>query len=66
MKITYFETWQNGQQRLGTDFSNVFYNLDTERKLKNALKKHINRIEALRSIYKNLNNYVVKYHSIYR
>ena len=67
MKITYIETHINGQQRLGSDFTSVCRNLDTPRKLNNAIQRHVKKLQTLTSIHPDLkSNYQIKYTSIYR
>lgn len=67
MKITYFETYINGVQYLGTDFTSIFHDLNTQVKINNAIKKHVKKLDSLKNIHPCLNgNYQVKYHSINR
>lgn len=67
MKITYIETYVNGVQRLGSDFTSVRRELTTQRKLDNAIKAHVKKLDNLSAIYPDLKgNYQIKYNSIYR
>lgn len=69
MKVTYIETWVNGVQKLGSDFTSVYRDLITQRKLDNAIKKHIKKLESLKSIHPDLlkgNNTQLKYTSTYQ
>lgn len=57
----YIETYQNGKQLLGSDFTKIVRDCKTSRKLNNAIKLHTFSIESLKSIKPYLNNgYEVK------
>lgn len=67
MKITYIETHVNGRQMLGSDFTSVCRNLDTPRKLNNAIQRHVKKLDNLKILHPELKgNYQVKYNSVYR
>ena len=67
MKITYIDTFINDEQILGSDVSSVYKNLDTQRKLTNAIKKHLAKLSKLKNIHPRLKgNFTIKYSSIYR
>lgn len=52
----YIETYQNGKQLLGSDFTTIVRDCKTNRKLNNAIKSHYERLESLRTIKPFLNN----------
>lgn len=57
----YIETYQDGKQLLGSDFTKIVKDCKTDRKLKNAVKAHKLHLELLKGIKPFLNNgYEVK------
>ena len=67
MKITYFDTFIGNEQLLGSDFTSIYRNLDTQRKIDNAMKKHILKLSTKTNIHPRLKgNYTIKYNSIYK
>lgn len=51
----YIETYQNGRQLLGSDFTRIVRNCKTDRKLNNAIKAHKNHLQSLTTINPYLN-----------
>ncbi len=51
----YIETYQDGKQLLGSDFTKTVRNCKSERKLKNAIETHKQTIESLKAIKPFLN-----------
>lgn len=47
----YIQTYQNGRQLLGSDFTTLVRDCKTNRKLNNAINRHKKHLESL-----NLNN----------
>lgn len=67
MKTTFIETYVDGIQKLGSDFTSVCHNLNTTKRLDNAIKKHIDRMNLLKIVHPELKgNYQIKYNSIYK
>jgi len=67
MKTTFIETYANGVQLLGSDFSSVCRNIDTQRKLNNAINRHLVKLNSLKGIHPVLKgNFEIKYNSIYK
>lgn len=60
--MNYFiETYQDGKQLLGSDFTSIVRDCKTGRKLKNAIARHHRRVKALISIKPFLlNGYEIK------
>lgn len=57
----YIQTWQNGVQLLGTDYSRIVRDCKTSRKLNNAIKQHKENLLRLHIVHPNLNEpYEVK------
>lgn len=51
----YIETYQDGKQLLGSDFTTIVRDAKTGRKLRNRIKSHIARMYSLRAIKSHLN-----------
>jgi hypothetical protein len=52
----YIETYQDGRQLLGSDFTKIVRNCKTDRKLNNAIKAHKQHLQSLVSINPFLSN----------
>lgn len=66
MKTTYIQTYVNNEQLLGSDMTSVYRDLTTQRKLDNAIKKHIKRLDGLKGVHPVLKgSYQIRYESVY-
>jgi hypothetical protein len=52
----YIETYQNGTQLLGSDFTKIVRNCKSNLKLQNAINKHISSLNSLMKIKPYLKN----------
>jgi len=66
MKTTFFQTYQENNQLLGSDFTTIVTNCNTQRKLDNAIARHIKKINSLITIKPFLKGgFQVRYFSQY-
>lgn len=66
MKTTYIETFVDNKKILGSDLTSICKNIDTQRKLKNAINKHLRKLKALENIHECIKgNFEIRYYSVY-
>lgn len=56
----YVETWIDGKQSLGSDYTRIVHNCKSTTKLKNAINNLTNYLEMLKSIHPHITDYVLK------
>lgn len=56
----YIETWQNGIQLLGSDYTKIVRNCRSKKKLNNAIDSHKTYLKTLASLKPNLIDLTIK------